>query len=126
MIKNFNELNEMSAKCSACLDAKFTGSDGKRHIVLCGGTGCLSSRSDEITAELKRLIEAKGLEDAVTITKLVVLVSVLKVLSLKFTLKILFTDSFKSKTVQKLSKRILSVEKLSKDFYTLIQERQKR
>ena len=69
MIKNFNELNEMSAKCSACLDAKFTGSDGKRHMVLCGGTGCLSSRSDEITAELKRLVEAKGLEDKVTINQ---------------------------------------------------------
>ena len=69
MIKNFNELNEMSARCSACLDAKFTGSDGKRHMVLCGGTGCLSSRSDEITAELKRLVEEKGLEDKVTINQ---------------------------------------------------------
>ena len=69
MIKNFNELNEMSARCSACLDAKFTGSDGKRHMVLCGGTGCLSSRSDEITAELRRLVEEKGLEDKVTINQ---------------------------------------------------------
>ncbi len=69
MIKNFQELNEMSAKCSACLDAKFTGSDGKRHMVLCGGTGCLSSRSDEITAELRRLVEEKGLEDKVTINQ---------------------------------------------------------
>ena len=69
MIKNFNELNEMSAKCSACLDAKFTGNDGKRHMVLCGGTGCLSSRSDEITAELKRLVAEKGLEDKVTINQ---------------------------------------------------------
>ena len=69
MIKNFNELNEMSVKCSACLDAKFTGSDGKRHMVLCGGTGCLSSRSDEITAELKRLVAEKGLEDRVTINQ---------------------------------------------------------
>ena len=59
----------MSAKCSACLDAKFTGSDGKRHMVLCGGTGCLSSRSDEITAELRRLVEEKGLEDKVTINQ---------------------------------------------------------
>ena len=69
MIKNFQELNEMSAKCSACLDAKFTGSDGKRHMVLCGGTGCLSSRSDEITAELRRLVEEKDLEDKVTINQ---------------------------------------------------------
>ena len=69
MIKNFNELNEMTQKCSACLSAKFTGSDGKRHIVLCGGTGCLSSRSDEITQELKRLIAEKGLEDKVTVNQ---------------------------------------------------------
>ena len=62
MIKNFDELNQMSAKCASCLNSKFTGSDGKRHIVLCGGTGCLSSRSDEITAELRRLVEEKGLD----------------------------------------------------------------
>jgi len=69
MIKNFDELNQMSAKCASCLDAKFTGNDGKRHIVLCGGTGCLSSRSDEITAELKKLIEEKNLGDKVTVNQ---------------------------------------------------------
>ena len=69
MIKNFEELNQMSAKCASCLNAKFTGNDGKRHMVLCGGTGCLSSRSDEITAELKRLVAEKGLEDKVTINQ---------------------------------------------------------
>ena len=63
MIKNFEELKNASAKCAACLDAKFTGNDGKRHLVLCGGTGCLSSRSDEITVELKKRIEEKGLSD---------------------------------------------------------------
>ena len=69
MIKNFNELEQMSATCASCLSAKFTGGDGKRHIVLCGGTGCLSSRSDEITQELKRLIAEKGLEDKVTVNQ---------------------------------------------------------
>ena len=69
MIKNFEELNQMSAKCASCLDAKFTGNDGKRHIVLCGGTGCLSSRSDEITAELNRLIAEKDLGDKVTVNQ---------------------------------------------------------
>ena len=47
MIKNFQDLDQMSAKCASCLSDKFTGADNKRHIVLCGGTGCLSSRSDE-------------------------------------------------------------------------------
>ena len=69
MIKNFNELNEMSGKCSSCLSAKFAGADGKRHVVLCGGTGCLSSNSNEITEEFKRLIEEKGLSNKVTVNQ---------------------------------------------------------
>ena len=69
MIKNFEELNQLSAKCASCLDAKFTGSDGKRHIVLCGGTGCLSSNSDEITKEFRKLVAEKHLEDKVTVNQ---------------------------------------------------------
>ena len=51
------------------MDAKFTGSDGKRHIVLCGGTGCLSSHSAEIKAEFERLIAEKNLGDKVTVNQ---------------------------------------------------------
>ena len=69
MIKTFDDLNKMSESCSKCLSSKFTGADGKRHIVLCGGTGCLSSRSDEITAEFKKLVAEKKLEDKVTINQ---------------------------------------------------------
>ena len=69
MIKNFEELNQMNAKCTSCLDAKFTGKDGKRHIVLCGGTGCISSRSDEITAEFNRLVKENNLSDKVTVNQ---------------------------------------------------------
>ena len=69
MIKNFDELNQMHAKCASCLDAKFTGEDGKRHIVLCGGTGCLSSRADEITALFNKLVAEKGLGDKVTVNQ---------------------------------------------------------
>ena len=69
MIKNFEDLNQMSAKCASCLDAKFTGSDGKRHIVLCGGTGCLSSNSNEITEEFKKLVAENNLEDKVTVNQ---------------------------------------------------------
>ncbi len=69
MIKTFEELNQASAKCASCLDAKFTGNDGKRHIVLCGGTGCLSSRSDEITKEIERLVEVHNLGDKVTVNQ---------------------------------------------------------
>ena len=69
MIKNFEQLNQMRDKCAGCLSAKFTGKDGQRHVVLCGGTGCLSSRSDEITAEFNRLIEEKGLTEKVTVNQ---------------------------------------------------------
>ena len=69
MIKNFDELQQVSSKCASCLDAKFTGADDKRHIVLCGGTGCISSRADEITAEFKRLLEEKGITDKATVNQ---------------------------------------------------------
>ena len=69
MIKNFDELNAARNNCAACLSAKFTGSDNKRHIVLCGGTGCLSSRADEITAEFNKIIAEKGLGDKVTVNQ---------------------------------------------------------
>ena len=68
-IKNFDELNAAIAKCSKCMDAKFTGSDGKRHIVLCGGTGCLSSHSTEIKAEFEKIISEKNLGDKVTVNQ---------------------------------------------------------
>lgn len=69
MIKNFQELEKISSKCSKCLDAKFTGADGKRHVVLCGGTGCLSSHSDEIKAEFEKLIAEQNLGDKVTVNQ---------------------------------------------------------
>ena len=69
MIKTFEDLKQMSAQCTSCLDAKFTGMDGKRHVVLCGGTGCLSSRSDEITAAFRKMIADKDLEDRVTVNQ---------------------------------------------------------
>ncbi len=69
MIKSFEELERRSHDCAACLDAKFTGSDGKRHIVLCGGTGCLSSRSDEIKTRFEELIAEKNLGEKVTVNQ---------------------------------------------------------
>ena len=69
MIKSFDDLQKKHAECVSCLDAKFTGEDGKRHIVLCGGTGCLSSRSDEIKEELNRLIAEHNVADRVTVNQ---------------------------------------------------------
>lgn len=69
MIRNFEELEKTSANCGKCLDAKFTGADGKRHVVLCGGTGCLSSHSHEIKEEFEKLIAEKGMGDKVTVNQ---------------------------------------------------------
>ena len=69
MIKTFEELERSCKDCASCLDAKFTGSDGRRHVVLCGGTGCLSSHSAEIREEFVKLINANGLQDKVTVNQ---------------------------------------------------------
>ena len=68
-IKNFEEL---SAKCAVCADAygkKIEGGSGKRAVVLCGGTGCISSNSLEIKAKFEKLVEEKGLSDKVTVNQ---------------------------------------------------------
>ena len=54
VIKDFDQLVEKQNACTKCLDDKFTGKDGKRHVVLCGGTGCLSSQSMEIGDKFKK------------------------------------------------------------------------
>ena len=69
MIKNEQELQARIASCVANLDKKFTGADGKRAIVICGGTGCLSSDSQAIIDEFNKVIAEKGLEDKVTVNK---------------------------------------------------------
>lgn len=69
MIKTFEELERTCNDCSKCMDAKFTGHDGKRHVVLCGGTGCLSSHSDEIREEFVKLVNERGLQDKVTVNQ---------------------------------------------------------
>ena len=69
MIKSFEELEAKQRECSSCLAAKFKGEAGKRAVVLCGGTGCLSSNSAEIQEKFKKLIEEKGLSDRVTVNQ---------------------------------------------------------
>ncbi|MBQ9416687.1 MAG: NADH-quinone oxidoreductase subunit NuoF [Clostridia bacterium] len=69
MIKSIEELKAHSGQCTKCLEDKFKGNDGKRHIVLCGGTGCLSSNSAEIRAEFQRQVDERGLGDKVTVNQ---------------------------------------------------------
>ena len=44
-MKSISELNAKICSCTDALTAKLDGSNGKRAILLCGGTGCLSSNS---------------------------------------------------------------------------------
>ncbi len=53
--------------CSKCFENKITGKDGKRHVLVCGGTGCLSNHSEAIIAKLNELIEAKNIGDKVEV-----------------------------------------------------------
>ena len=69
MIKNFEELASLQQELSASLAAKFNGTSGKRAVVFCGGTGCLSSNSAEIRAKFKAMIDEKGLSDKVTVNQ---------------------------------------------------------
>ena len=69
MIKTETELREKISSCTACLKNKFEGKDGKRAIIVCGGTGCLSSDSAAIIEEFEKEIKERGLEDRVTVNK---------------------------------------------------------
>ena len=65
-IKTIEDLKNTLSNCSKCMKEKFDGQDNKRHIVVCGGTGCLSSNSQEIIDNFNKLIEEKNLQEKVT------------------------------------------------------------
>ena len=66
-MKNFAELDAKICSCTNALNAKLDGSNGKRAILLCGGTGCLSSNSMEIKARFEQLIAENKMEDKVSV-----------------------------------------------------------
>ncbi len=67
MIRTFEDPEKRQAACTAALSDKFTGQGHKRAIVLCGGTGCLSSNSADIKARIEQLLEEKKLTDRVSV-----------------------------------------------------------
>ena len=67
VIKTFEDLASLTEKCCSCFEAKTSGSDGKKHIVLCGGGACSSANSDKIKANMIEIIKEKGIEDKVTV-----------------------------------------------------------
>jgi len=67
MIRTFEELEAKQAECTKCLKGKLEGASGKRTLVFCGGTGCLSSQSAEIQQKFRELVKEKGLEEKIAI-----------------------------------------------------------
>ncbi len=49
------------------LDDKFNSQDGKRAIVICGGTGCLSSDSTVIKEKFEEVLKEKGLDKEISV-----------------------------------------------------------
>lgn len=66
-IDSFETLESVQKSCTRCMNNKVSGKDGKRHIVLCGGTGCISSDSRLIFEEIKKEISSRSLEDKVDV-----------------------------------------------------------
>jgi len=66
-MKTFAELDAKICSCTKALTAKLDGANGKRAILLCGGTGCLSSNSMDIKAKFDALVAANDLNDKVTV-----------------------------------------------------------
>ena len=66
-MKNFAELDAKICSCTDALTAKLEGTNGKRAILLCGGTGCLSSNSLDIKGKFDELVAAHGMADKVTV-----------------------------------------------------------
>ncbi|MBQ3134958.1 MAG: NADH-quinone oxidoreductase subunit NuoF [Oscillospiraceae bacterium] len=66
-MKNFAELDAKICSCTESLTAKLDGSNGKRAILLCGGTGCISSNSLEIKEKFEKLVADNNMGDKVTV-----------------------------------------------------------
>ena len=69
MIKTYEELYAKLESCTNALAWKLDGRSGKRAVVLCGGTGCLSSDSAAIREKFQQMVDEKGLADKVTVNQ---------------------------------------------------------
>ena len=73
MIKNLNELAKIreayEGKINFRQPSKDAKTDGnvKKHVLICGGTGCTSSKSVLIKAEMEKAIKEAGIENEVQV-----------------------------------------------------------
>lgn len=68
-ITSADGLKRCQASCGEAFKAKLDGSNGKRAVLVCGGTGCLANDSQGILEALKEGIKANGLEESVTVNQ---------------------------------------------------------
>ncbi len=68
-IRTNEQLDSVLASCTEGLKNKMEGFGGKRAVLLCGGTGCLSSHSNEIKDKFNELITQYGIGDKVTVNQ---------------------------------------------------------
>lgn len=66
-IDSVEKLEERAVACTKCFEEKLAGVDGKRHIVICGGTGCLSNNSMEIKKKFEKRLEEKDVSYKTTV-----------------------------------------------------------
>ena len=63
MYRSFDELRHAIDKYSSDLRRKFDGKTGKKYIMLCGGTGCMSAGTMDIRAEFEKYLKEYGIDD---------------------------------------------------------------
>ncbi len=67
MFRTCEELQSKISEYTQQLSAKFNGADGKRYVMLCGGTGCIAANTMGIKERFEKLIEERGLQDKVAV-----------------------------------------------------------
>ena len=69
MLNSKQELLQKIEVCTEQINDKFSGKGGKRSIVICGGTGCLSSDAQAILEKFRELLPAKGIDAKVSVNQ---------------------------------------------------------
>ncbi len=68
-ISSFDQLDAIRKEKAALFENKIKGEGNRRSVVICGGTGCISSNSHNILERFNTLIKEKKLDDRVSINQ---------------------------------------------------------
>jgi len=67
MYTSFDQLKLDIDKYTKELETKFNGGDGKRYVMLCGGTGCMAAGTMDLKANFEKYLKEYRLEDKIAI-----------------------------------------------------------